>query len=222
MSSKETAVQYDILRPFGPHIGRFSIPEKIVNQLNAFTEAVAKDAREVEKFDHSGYLAGEVTQEFQVSRDIVEGELGHYLMNITSAYVGGATGKKVTRFKITGCWIVRSFAGDFNPPHVHSAHVSGAGYLLVPPQIGQPEGSRKGRLSAGNINFLYSSDQFLSTGHVEMRPEAGQMFLFPHYLLHSVNPFFGEGERRSFSFNALVDDQIFDVYAYGSGPVVFS
>ena len=30
--------------------------------------------------------------------------------------------------------------------------------------------------------------------------------------MHSVKPFYGEGERRSISFNALIDKDIYDVY----------
>ena len=35
----------------------------------------------------------------------------------------------------------------------------------------------------------------------------------PNYLMHSVNPFYGKGERRSMSFNAMVDEEIYDVHA---------
>ena len=32
-------------------------------------------------------------------------------------------------------------------------------------------------------------------------PEEGKMIIFPHWLLHSVTPFFGKGERRTLSAN---------------------
>jgi uncharacterized protein (TIGR02466 family) len=37
---------------------------------------------------------------------------------------------------------------------------------------------------------------------VIFRPEAGMMVLFPSWLYHFVNPYFGEGERISVAFNA--------------------
>jgi len=40
------------------------------------------------------------------------------------------------------------------------------------------------------------------------KPTEGTMLLFPNWLAHSVNPFFGEGERRTFSAN-------FNIYDYG-------
>jgi len=205
-------IDCEFSRPFGPFLGRFSIPEKLIAELNAYTDAVAKDRAAQRKADHSPYLAGEVTQEIKVSDDIVNGPLGRYLMEITAAYVHAGTGKRISQFTLKGCWIVRSFAGDFNPPHAHSGHVSGAGYLMVPPQIGTPDGSRKEAMSSGYLNFMHSAGQFLSPGNIEIKPEVGQIYVFPHYLLHSVNPFSGEGERRSFSFNAEVDGGIFDIF----------
>ena len=44
-------------------------------------------------------------------------------------------------------------------------------------------------------------------------PQVGKIFIFPNYLMHSVNPFYGEGERRSISFNAMVDEEIYDVHS---------
>jgi hypothetical protein len=36
---------------------------------------------------------------------------------------------------------------------------------------------------------------------VIFRAEAGMMVLFPSWLYHFVNPFFGDGERISIAFN---------------------
>ena len=48
---------------------------------------------------------------------------------------------------------------------------------------------------------------------ISHKPEIGKIFLFPNYVMHSVNPFYGKGERRSISFNACVDDDIYDISA---------
>ena len=37
-----------------------------------------------------------------------------------------------------------------------------------------------------------------------VKPEAGTLIIFPNWLRHSVNPFFGEGERRTFSSNVNI------------------
>lgn len=210
---EEQELAYNLIKPFGPFIGDFTIPSRIVDELNAFTDAVIADQSRSDELDLSHHLAGEVSQEIVVAEDVLHGEVGRYLMEMTATYVGGATRKKMTRFTLMRCWIVRSFAGDYNPIHNHRGHISGTGYLKVPPQIGSPEGSRKSGLNAGCITFSHGADQFVSPGHYSVTPKVGHMLIFPHYLNHSVYPFSGEGERRSFAFNAMIDDDIFDIYA---------
>ncbi|PIW27177.1 MAG: hypothetical protein COW30_11260 [Rhodospirillales bacterium CG15_BIG_FIL_POST_REV_8_21_14_020_66_15] len=211
--SESDEISYELFKPFGPFVGDFTIPRRIVDTLNRYTDEVVADGAKAQNLDLSSYLAGEVTQEFKVDPAVVEGELGRYLMDITATYIEVTTGRKISKFKVLGCWIVRSFEGDFNPPHNHRGHVSGAGYLMIPDQIGSSEGSRKRARTAGMINFVHGTDQFLSGGHISMLPKVGHIFLFPHYLNHSVNPFSGSGERRSFSFNALIDDEIYDIHS---------
>ena len=54
---------------------------------------------------------------------------------------------------------------------------------------------------------------FLSESYLSIKPEVGDFYFFPHYLMHTVYPFKGtKDERRSISFNAKVDDEIFNVY----------
>ena len=62
----------------------------------------------------------------------------------------------------------------------------------------------------GKINFIHGSKQFLSNPRTEINPIVGDMCIFPHYLMHEVYPFNAEGERRSISFNAFIDDEIFN------------
>ena len=44
-------------------------------------------------------------------------------------------------------------------------------------------------------------------------PKVGDFYFFPNYLMHTVYPFSGTNdERRSVSFNAMIDDDIFNVF----------
>ena len=43
----------------------------------------------------------------------------------------------------------------------------------------------------------------MEQGAFSVAPKEGDIFLFPSYLLHTVYPFIGEGERRSVSFKVL-------------------
>ena len=41
-----------------------------------------------------------------------------------------------------------------------------------------------------------------------IKPEVGDFYMFPNYLLHAVYPFYeSDDERRSVSFNAKLDDE---------------
>ena len=44
-------------------------------------------------------------------------------------------------------------------------------------------------------------------------PKVGDFYFFPHYMMHTVFPFKDtDEERRSISFNAEIDDKIYNVY----------
>ena len=104
---------------------------------------------------------------------------------------------------------------EYNPIHFHSGHISGAGYLMVPDDFGKTIQKEKHN-THGFINFIHGSKQFLSSGYVSQKPRVGDFYFFPHYLYHSVNPFYGKGERRSISFNARIDEAIYKVYGVDS------
>ena len=54
---------------------------------------------------------------------------------------------------------------------------------------------------------------FMSESIYTATPAVGDVYLFPNYLMHTVFPFTDtDEERRSVSFNAKIDDQIYNVY----------
>ena len=54
---------------------------------------------------------------------------------------------------------------------------------------------------------------FLSDSTFNIVPQVGDFYFFPNYLMHAVFPFKGTAEeRRSISFNAKIDENIYDVY----------
>ena len=112
--------------------------------------------------------------------------------------------KKLTRFDLINSWIVRQFKDEYNPIHWHSGHISGAGYIKLPKKFGENIQENKSNNFNGNINFIHGSRQFLSRSIKTAKPEVGDIYVFPNYLMHSVNPFYGEGERRSISMNMIL------------------
>jgi len=57
---------------------------------------------------------------------------------------------------------------------------------------------------AGYINFLIGGKQRFSKSLISFKPKVGDFYILPGWLLHGAEPFAGEGERRSMSFNAIV------------------
>ena len=196
-----------LLRPFGPPIGCFEIPESIILGLNALVDS----GDEEHLSSHGDHLAGEVSDEVRLSSDICEKlGIGQFLASATMQYIKDATSHEIKKFVLLDACIVRQWAGDYNPIHFHSGHISGAGWLMVPE--GMTSGSSKPGQKDGCICFSHGSQQFLSSSTYTVRPRVGLFTIFPHYLMHSVYPFRVQGERRSLAFNALIDDYIFDVY----------
>ena len=202
----------DIIRPFGPAIGSTNIPKTLVDKINNFIDEVIKDKNKSKKFDWGKYLAGQVTQEIKLPKEIIDGELLNFLSKITKAFVEVFTDKKVTKFQLISCWVVRQFQNEYNPIHWHNGHISGVGYLKLPNNFGASK-QEKDVNAHGKIIFTHGTRQFLSLSTVTRKPEIGKIYLFPNYLMHSVYPFYGEGERRSISFNANINDDVYDIYS---------
>ena len=208
----ENESKLNIGRPFGPAIGSTNIPKILIDKINNFIDEVIKDKNKSKKFNWGKYLAGQVTQEIKLPKEIIDGELLNFLNKITKAFVEVFTDKKVTKFQLISCWVVRQFQNEYNPIHWHSGHISGAGFLKLPNNFGASK-QEKDKNAHGRLSFTHGTRQFLSMGTITRKPEIGKIYLFPNYLMHSVYPFYGEGERRSMSFNAYINDDVYDIYS---------
>ena len=200
---------YELYRPFGPPIGKFKIPPKIVKKINDFVDIAVIDKVKAKELDVGSGLAGQVTQELALPEEIIQGELVKLFSSFTSDYINGSLGVQIKNFSLLQCWVVRQFKNEYNPVHWHTGHISGAGWLKLPDNFGTTNINKKNNPN-GKINFIHGSKQFLSNPRTEISPKVGDMCIFPHYLMHEVYPFNSEGERRSISFNALIDDEIFN------------
>lgn len=101
-------------------------------------------------------------------------------------------------------WFVRQFSGDYNPLHKHSnCHLSLVGYLALPDEIEKEweEDYKDHYPSHGHINFATAPSNFIECNNYLIKPQVGDLFVFPGGLFHCVYPFSSPGERRSFSIN---------------------
>ena len=202
----------DILAPFGPKIAQTNLPKNLIDKVNIFIDEVINNEEMSKKYDHGKALAGQVSQEIFLPENIVSGELEKFLFDATKAYIKAVTKKTITKFQISKVWVVRQFQSEYNPVHWHSEHISGVGYLKLPTSFGEASQKNKKKNPNGAITFIHGSRQFLSGSLFSKVPEVGNFFIFPNYMMHTVYPFKGNEERRSVSFNAFVDDDIYNAY----------
>ena len=203
----------NIINPFGPSIAKVKIPDKIIKSLNDHVDKIRNNEKLSEKFDAGKTLIGNVKQEIFLSKEIIE-ESGwlSFLANSTRAWIKFCLGKNITKFNINSSWVVSQFSNEYNPIHWHNGHISGAGFLKLPTTFGKTFQKEKKNLN-GRLVLIHGSKSFMSDSKYEIVPEVGDFYIFPHYLMHAVYPFKDTNEeRRSISFNAVVDEKSFDVF----------
>ena len=208
-------VNIELIKIFGPSVLKVSIPETIVNNLNNYIDEIIKNKERSKELNIGERLVGDVTQEFEIEQKIMqESGWGQFLSNCVSRWIEIETKSKITKFQILKSWVVRQFENEYNPTHWHSGHISGAGFLKVPSNLGGHKQNKKDiNYKGGSLQLMHGSRMFLSHSTLNIIPKVGDFYFFPNYLMHHVYPFKDtKEERRSISFNAKIDDNIYDVY----------
>ncbi|WP_440647604.1 putative 2OG-Fe(II) oxygenase [Candidatus Pelagibacter sp. HIMB1521] len=207
-------IQANIIRPFGPSILKVTIPEKIVKDLNTYIDKIVENEKKSKELDFGKQLIGDVTQEFKLEKEFVN-EIGwlQFLANCSAKWIEMETRKKIQNFNLLESWIVRQFKNEYNPAHYHNGHISGAGFLKLPKTFGKhvQNKDKEKDYFGGTLNLIHGSRAFISESIFTIKPKVGDFYFFPHYLMHTVYPFKEtDEERRSISFNALIDREIFE------------
>ena len=212
MENKE---DFKIIKKFGPSILKVKIPENIISQLNTYVDQIINDKELSKNLNHGEELVGDVTQEIKLQPKMIK-ETGwaDFLALNVNKWIFSEIGKKITKFNIIDSWVVRQFQNEYNPTHWHNGHISGAGFLKVPKSLGMHTQKKENReYRGGNLQLIHGSRMFLSHSTHNIIPEVGDFYFFPNYLMHAVYPFKDSNEeRRSISFNAKIDDNIYNVY----------
>tara|TARA_B110000008_G_C16787587_1_gene491319 strand:- start:110 stop:748 length:639 start_codon:yes stop_codon:yes gene_type:complete len=202
-----------VVRPFGPSIARVKIPNDLIEALNNYVDKIISDEKKTKTLDLGNTLEGSVTQELKLENDFIASSGYHkFLSDSVYTWIKLSENKEIKNFNLINTWIVRQFQNEYNPIHYHGGHVSGVGYLKMPNSLGKSPQNKKNNFN-GNLDLVHGTRQFLSESSFVVTPEIGYFYFFPHYLMHTVYPFNGsQDERRSVSFNAKIDEEIFDVY----------
>jgi uncharacterized protein (TIGR02466 family) len=140
-------------------------------------------------------------------------ELKNFCWEQLLSVIGGLNGydmPTLQRLQIfNDCWFHVTRRGGFFGVHNHP-NASWSGVYCVDPGPGHPNTTESGRLSF--ISPMITSVMHMDAGVARMRLpyanqtaglslEAGQLVLFPSWVLHDVKPYAGDGQRITIAFN---------------------
>ena len=199
--------RYDKL--FSTPLLRYTVPDAAA--LNAALLATAAEMRATgagaEKSNRGGWhSAGNL---FDHTADSIVALRSH--VDAALADANRAIGSKVdpARLRLTLFgWMNANPKGAFNAPHTHpGAHWSGVYYVAQPAVDEGNSGMIEfvdARTDLPNWRILDAAPFRLKK---KLRPQPGEMILFPSYLVHWVYPNETDGERVSIAFNATYKKQ---------------
>ena len=199
-----------VIAPFGPKIAKLKISKSLVKKMNSEIEKIYGSKNLNHKYDYSKKLVGHVSKEVQLDKRFINKYLSKFLSSSIRKFVKMTCGKITKKVEIKNLWIVSQYAKEFNPVHYHDGHISGVGYLVIPK--GEKKTKKKSSIY-GSIDFINGNKMFLSDSIHNHIPKVGDIILFPNYLMHTAYPTLADGERRSFSFNAVIDKNIANVFS---------
>ena len=214
------------------NIMRIQFPEDVISEINEHIDNTIIPANK----DYSKGLVGQISHDkrsaqlhFPHNDDGVGKQFSDVITRMGSEYIDRVVGIR-SEIEMQSMWTVHSYEGDYNPVHDHGTKtpmgLSCILYLKVPPQIeklGNPAEHFEGlNESSGAIDgFTYLTWGVNGMRDINIlrpiteeyvKPEVGTMLMFPAWLRHGVMPFFGEGERRTFSANVnLFNNQNFKI-----------
>jgi len=207
-------IEFSIIKQFGPSVLKTTIPLKILIQLNNYVDEIILNEKKSKELNYGSKLVGDVTQEFRLDQEFMKKiGWGDFLALCVSKWIEIEIQKKISKFQIINSWIVRQFKNEYNPTHWHSGHISGAGFLKIPSSFGKHKQIKNKEYRGGNLQLIHGAKMFLCHSTINIVPKVGDFYFFPNYMMHTVFPFKDtDEERRSISFNAIIDDEIYDVY----------
>ena len=197
---------FEVLKPFGPSIVKIKMSNEMIKKINEYVDSVIKDEEKIKKLDEGDKLIGKVQQEFLMEVEFMKKiKWADFLAASVSSWAREELNKEIKHFELIKSWVVRQFKNDYNPVHWHTGDISGVGYLKVPSYLGNTSQPDKKTNENGKLQLIFGSPNLFSKSTYLVKPEIGDFYLFPNYLMHTVYPFSGtDEERRSVSFNAKV------------------
>ena len=224
LAQEKQGMQIAMRPKLAVNVMRVQFPLEVIEEINDHID----DTIIPNDVDFSSGLVGQIRQSerskqlhFPHEGDEYGEQLNTVLLKLAHEYMDRTVGLPCD-IDTQSMWTVHSYEGDYNPVHDHGTRtqmgLSCIMYLKVPPQISALDNPSEefGGLnqSSGAVDgFTYLTWGTNGVRDVNMlrpiteeyvKPEVGTMLMFPAWLRHGVNPFFGEGERRTMSANINV------------------
>ena len=207
---------FRVEKHFGPFFASCMLPQDATDALIKMSDELLSDKLSE---SHGQSLAGVIDKEIKVYKsDMEKAGVDQLIESCVRSYVvhcaknhGFFNETYIFESMINSAWIVSQYANEYNPLHNHTGcDISAVIYLKIPNVKGRRNiESKKGKSDHdGDIAFVHSAMgnrnfDALEKGISNLSPKSGLLVMFPSYLIHTVYPFIGEGERRCLPFNAV-------------------
>ena len=207
---------FRVEKHFGPFFASCMLPQDATDALIKMSDELLSDKLSE---SHGQSLAGVIDKEIKVYKSnmekagvdqLIESCVRSYVVHCAKNH-GFFNETHLFESMINSAWIVSQYANEYNPIHNHTGcDISAVIYLKTPDVKGRRNlESKKGKSDHdGDIAFVHSAMgnrnfDALEKGISNLSPKSGLLVMFPSYLIHTVYPFIGEGERRCLPFNAI-------------------
>tara|TARA_R100000306_G_C4320694_1_gene114989 strand:+ start:102 stop:701 length:600 start_codon:yes stop_codon:yes gene_type:complete len=109
----------------------------------------------------------------------------------------------VTEIKMNNAWVNYMKKGESNPPHIHHrCNMSSVLLLQVPATLKKEQRDWTGSgMGPGVLSFSTGNPHAFHTNSFEFKPEAGDFFMFPWNLTHTVSSYKSNSTRISVAAN---------------------
>ena len=224
LAQEKQGMQIAMRPKLAVNVMRVQFPDEVIEEINDHID----DTIIPNNVDYSPGLVCQIRQSekskqlhFPHEGDEYGEQLNTVLLKLAHEYMDRTVGLPCD-IDMQSMWTVHSYEGDYNPVHDHGTRtqmgLSCIMYLKVPPQIEAMDNPAEefGGLnqSSGAVdgfpylvwgtNGVRDVNMLRPITEEYIKPEVGTMLMFPAWLRHGVNPFFGEGERRTMSANINV------------------
>ena len=187
----------NVIRPFGPIIGKDELPTDIHQKLIDLTDNILEDPN---REDMGNQLAGHIKDQYRIPIKQLDEEIYYYFLDCVHNYTELCVPPDISypvQFGFTDLWVNNMVKHEWNPPHIHNEDLSAIVVLKLPADLDEDK-------YEGMLSFINNSSRTLhefESGNLSLSPKEKDFYLFPARLNHAVTPFTCEGIRRTISFN---------------------